>query len=147
MVLERDMHLEAFCLWLFWGEMKWAKEEEFKDHNSVSKRNLSPWRSRNYRGSKRKKLSLERSLWEPEASSYKEGWNLRGRGGGTKDCTELLVQDFLAECLSPSSFMVTPVSQPGVYESVVTPPHSLYYFTEGNHSSPLNCKRFRGVHT
>lgn len=125
--------------------MNWAEEEEFKDPNSVSKRNVSPCGSRNYRGSKRKELSLGRSLWELGASCYKEGLNCEDK----KDCIQSVVQNFLARCLSPSGFMVTPLSQSGVCESVMTPlSYSSCYLTEGNHSNSLDCKRFReGTHS
>lgn len=68
------------CIWKYlWIEMKWAEGEEFKEHNSVSRRNMSPPRSRDFRGSKREHVNLKSSRWEPGMSSYTWGrfelWN------------------------------------------------------------------------
>ena len=58
----------------FWVEVKWVEGFKFKDHNSVSKRTMSPWRSRNYRWSEREELSLESSLCKSESLSLRKVW-------------------------------------------------------------------------
>lgn len=116
MAPERDIHLETFCI--YFGE-KWneLKEKNLKIPTQSARGTCLRVEAGIIEEAKGKNWVWEGACENLEHLAIRKTWT-----DDKKDCTQLVVQNFLARCLSPSGFMVTPLSQPGVCESVMTLP-------------------------
>ena len=71
MALEVDRYIWKYLVCDILGK-RGVERVEFKEHNSVSKRSMFPWRSRNHRQSERGELSLGSSMCKLESLSLRK---------------------------------------------------------------------------
>lgn len=114
MALEVDRYIWKYLVCDILGKSG-VERVEFKEHNSVSKKSMFPWRSRNYRQSERGEVSLGSSMCKLESLSPRRVLTVKKKKTLP---LSLLAQHFLVRCLSPSGFTVIPMNQlcPRVHE-------------------------------
>lgn len=144
MAPERDIHLETF--WIYFGE-KWIelRKKNLKIPTQSARGTCLRVEAGIIEEAKGKNWVWEGACENLEHLAIRKAWTVRIKRIAFNRLFKISWQGAFLPLVS----WWPPLSQSGVCESVMTPlSYSSCYLTEGNHSSSLDCKRFReGTHS